>query len=132
MIVDDFADTPSVMSSRAGGSILNRLLCRGRHSLVSTFILSQKLRAFGSLLRVNAQALVIFRLRNGLERDAILEELSGIYDKQTLMEMYKLATAEPYSFWFVNLAAQKVEDMFWYKFLQRMIPTAPSQNVLHE
>ena len=132
VIVDDFADAPSVMSSRAGGSILNRLLCRGRHSLVSTFILSQKLRAFGSLLRVNAQALVIFRLRNGLERDAILEELSGIYDKQTLMEMYQLATSEPYSFWFVNLAAQKVVDMFWYKFLQRMIPTAPSQNVLHE
>ena len=132
VIVDDFADTPSVMSSRAGGSILNRLLCRGRHSLVSTFILSQKLRAFGSLLRVNAQALVIFRLRNGLERDAILEELSGIYDKKTLMEMYTLATAEPYSFWYVNLSASRVEDMFWYRFEQRMIPVAPSQNVLQE
>ena len=96
--------------------------------MISSFILTQKLRLAGSILRVNAQALVIFRLRNGLERDAILEELSGIYDKKTLMEMYTLATAEPYSFMYVNLSASRVEDMFWLKFLQRMIPTnAPSQ-----
>ena len=100
--------------------------------MISTLILTQKLRLAGSILRVNAQALVVFRLRNGLERDAILEELSGIYDKQTLLEMYQLATSEPYSFWFVNLAASRIEDMFWLRFEQRMIPTAPSQNVLHE
>ena len=130
--VDDWADSPQVMASRRGGNALNTLLVRGRHMMISTLILTQKLRLAGSILRVNAQALVVFRLRNGLERDAILEELSGIYDKKTLMEMYKVATAEPFSFWYVNLAASRVEDMFWLRFEQRMIPTAPSQNVLHE
>ena len=67
--------------------------------------------------------MIIFRLRNGLERDAIFEELSGIYDKKTLLEMYAIATQQPYSFLYVNLAASKVEDMFWLKFEQRMIPT---------
>ncbi len=34
-----------------------------------------------------------------------------------------MATAEPYSFWYINLAASKVEDMFSLRFEQRMIPT---------
>ena len=87
----------------------------------------------GSLLRVNAQALIVFRLRNKLELDAIIEELSAVHDKKTLMEMSATATYEPYSFWYINLAASKVEDMFWLRFESRMIPTtAPSQNVLRE
>jgi Cdc6-like AAA superfamily ATPase len=134
LVVDDFADSPSVMSSRAGGSVLNELLVRGRHSQISTYILSQRLRAMGSLLRVNAVGLVVFRLRNRLELDAIIEELSAVYDKKTLMEMYTLATAEPYSFWYVNLAASKIEDMFWLRLEQRMLPThdAAALNSLEE
>ena len=123
IVVDDFADNPAVMSSRAGGSALARLLVRGRHLAVSTIILSQKLRACGNLLRINLQALVVFRLRNRLELDAIIEELSAVYDRKTLMEMYKLSTAAPYSFMYINLAASRVEDMFWLRFEQRMIPT---------
>ena len=57
--------------------------------MISTFVLSQKLRAMGSLLRVNAVGLCVFRLRNALELDAILEELSAIYDKKTLKEIEK-------------------------------------------
>ena len=101
--------------------------------MISSFILTQKLRLAGSILRVNAQALVVFRLRNRLELDAIIEELSAVHNKKTLMEMYTMATAEPFSFWYINLAASKIEDMFWLRFEQRMVPTTtPSQNVLHE
>jgi len=133
IVVDDFASEPCVMSSRAGGSSLNHLLVRGRHLAVSTVILTQKLRACGNLLRINLQALAVFRLRNRLELDAIIEELSAVYDKKTLMEMYKMATADRYSFMYVNLAASNVEDMFWLRFEQRMVPTdAPSQNALEE
>ena len=101
--------------------------------MISSFILTQKLRLAGSILRVNAQALVVFRLRNRLELDAIIEELSAVYDKKVILEMYKLATEEAFSFLYVNLAAQRVQDMFWLRFEQRMIPTdAPSQNVPQE
>ena len=128
IVVDDFSDSPSVMSSRSGGSVLNELLVRGRHSQISTYVLSQRMRANGNLLRVNAVGLVVFRLRNALELDAILEELSAIYDKKTLKEMYQLATAEPYGFFYVNLAASRIEDMFWKNFEQRMIPAAAIEN----
>lgn len=128
IVCDNFSDSPAVMSSRSGGSVLNELLVRGRHSQISTYVLSQRMRANGSLLRVNAVGLVVFRLRNALELDAILEELSAIYDKKTLKEMYQLATAEPYGFFYVNLAASKVEDMFWKSFEQRMIPAAAIAN----
>ena len=77
IIVDDFADDPRVMASRsgaaAGGSMLNTLLVRGRHMEISTFMSVQKMRLAGSMLRVNAQALCVFRLRNRLELDAIIE-----------------------------------------------------------
>ena len=128
IIVDDFADDPRVMASRsgaaAGGSMLNTLLVRGRHMQISTFMSVQKMRLAGSILRVNAQALCVFRLRNRLELDAIIEELSAVYDKNTLMEMYELATRDPYSFWYIHLAAKRREDMFFLRFEKRMIPTS--------
>ena len=122
------------MNSRAGGNALNTLLVRGRHMMISTFVLTQKLRACGTLLRVNAGCIVLFRLRKAMELETCIEELAAIYSKKTLMEMYKLATAEPYSFWYINLAAHRVEDMFWKHFTQRMIPTAaaPAANAIVE
>ena len=101
--------------------------------MISTFVLTQKLRLAGSILRVNAQALIVFRLRNRLELDAIIEKLSAVYDKKTLMEMYQLSIAEPYSFMYVNLFAPRVEDMMWLRFEPRMLPTdVSSPNVLQE
>ena len=97
--------------------------------MISTFILTQKLRLAGSMLMVNAQAMIMFRLWNGLERESIFEELSGIYPKKQLLEMYKLATRKPYSFMYVHLAYPKVENMFWYNFEQRMIPTDTENDV---
>ena len=104
--------------------MLNTLLVRGRHMQISTFMSVQKMRLAGSILRVNAQALCVFRLRNRLELDAIVEKLSAVYDKATLMEMYELATREPFSFWYIHLAAKRREDMFFLRFEKRMIPNS--------
>ena len=98
--------------------------------MISTFALTQKLRAYGNLPHVNAQALIVFRLRNRLELDAIIETLSDVYDKKTLMEMYQLATADPYSFWYVNLATSKTSQMFWLRLEQQIVPGTPSSNAL--
>ena len=108
--------------------MLNTLLVRGRHMQISTFMSVQKLRLAGSILRVNAQAICVFRLRNKLELDAIVEELSAVYSKEQLLEMYELATREPYSFWYVYLAAKRKEDMFYLRFDKRLTPalSAPS------
>ena len=66
----------------------------------------------------------VFRLRNRLELDDIIEELSAVYDKNTLMEMYELATRDPYSFWYVHLAVKRREDMFFLRLEKRMIPAS--------
>jgi hypothetical protein len=116
----------------AGGSMLNTLLVRGRHMQISTFMSVQKLRLAGSILRVNAQALCIFRLRNKLELDAVVEELSAVYSKDQLLEMYELATREPYSFWYIHLAAKRREDMFFLRFEKRMTPQTFQSTVKQE
>ena len=125
VVVDDFADSPVVMSSRAGGSSLNMLLSRGRHIFCSCMLSSQKMRAVGSICRINAQALIVFSQRNKMELDCIIEEVSNYYDKKILLEMYTIATSEPYSFWYINLAASRLDDVFWLRFEQRMIPSTP-------
>ena len=67
----------------------------------------------------------MFRLRNKLELDAIVEELSAVYSKEQLLEMYELATREPYSFWYIYLAAKRREDMFFLRFDKRLTPALP-------
>lgn len=66
VVVDDLADDQRVMASRtgSGGSAINFLLTRGRHSFCSCMLSSQKQKAVGSIARINAQALIIFRLRS--------------------------------------------------------------------
>ena len=66
-----------------------------------------------------------------MELDTILEEVSIYYDK-TLLEIYRLATTERFSFCYINLAASKVEDVFWLRFEQRMIPSGASPNAVQE
>ena len=132
IVVDDFADDPTIMHRQggytSGGSMLNTLFVRGRHSHISTIVSTQKLRLIGTTIRVNAQFLLVWRLRNRLELQALLEELSAVYPVKTLEEMYNLATEEPYSFWYINLTAKKKDDMFFLRFEQRMVPSIKSQS----
>ena len=86
----------------------------------------------GNIIRINLQALIIFKLRSAIGLDTILEEVSIYYDRSTLLEMYPLATAEPYSFWYINLAASKIEDVFWLRFERRMVPSGTTPNALQE
>jgi len=44
-----------------------------------------------------------------------------VYDKNTLLEMYKTATDDPYSFMFVRLDAKTRRDMFWLRFEARLV-----------
>ena len=134
IVVDDFADDQRVMASRtgSGGSAINTLLTRGRHIFCSVMLSSQKQKTIGSIARINAQALIIFRLRSKAELDAILSEVSNFYPVRTLLEMYELAVNdEPYSFWYINLAASRLEDVFWLRFEKRMLVT-DAANALQE
>ena len=102
---------------------MNSLLAWGRHAFVSCLISSQKWKLASPLIRVNMLFLLVWRLRNRLELQSLLEEISAVYPVKVLEEMYELAVSEPHSFWYILLTAKKREDMFYLRFESEMTPT---------
>ena len=110
ILVDDFADDPSFSRN---SKLLHSLFTRGRHSMISTIVATQKFVAIHPIIRTNATELYVYRLRNQRDLDAFLEELIALYDKETLLKLYQYATDAPVSFVYVKLKAQNRNDMFY-------------------
>jgi hypothetical protein len=62
----------------------------------------------------------VFRLRNYGDLESFIEEVSAVYPKKTILEIYNMATDEPYSFLYVNLRAKKKSDTFYIQFEKRI------------
>ena len=126
VVLDDLADRGDILQTRqgaaAGGSWLVTLATRGRHFGVSWLVSSQVFNLIGTVIRKNCRCMAVWRLRNAKEVETLCEELSGVYDKNTLLEMYRTATAEPYSFMFCRLDAKTRETMFFLRFESRLVP----------
>ena len=76
-------------------------------------VATQKFNALHPIIRVNASELFVFRLRNNQDLQKNIDEVSALIDKQTLLEMYKMATKEAYSFLYIKLTAKDINDMFY-------------------
>ena len=126
VVLDDLADRGDILQKRqgaaSGGSWLVSLATRGRHFGVSWIVSSQVLNLVGAVIRKNCRCMCVWRLRNHKEVETLCDELSGVYDKNTLMELYREATAEPFSFMFVRLDAKTRDTMFYLRFESRLIP----------
>ena len=61
-------------------------------------------------------------MRNRKERGAVLDELSSVYPRQFLELFYEEATAKKHSFLYINLLADRREDMFYKNFGYRLLP----------
>ena len=118
IVVDDFADSPSFTRH---SKLLHSLYTRGRHLMISTITATQVFNALSPIIRKNITQLYVYKLRNYRDLEAVLEELSALTDKKTLLEMYNMATKEPYSFWYINLIAKRISDMFYIKFNQKLV-----------
>lgn len=118
IIVDDLADDRKATH----GPHLKQLFLRGRHSLISTFVLTQKYRLLDNSIRINATALLAFRSRSVADKDAILEENAALIGKKPLEELLDHATSKPFSFLFVDLMASDTQDMFYRGFAAKLIP----------
>ena len=118
IIIDDFADSPEFSRH---SKLLHALYTRGRHSMISTITATQKFSSIHPLIRVNATELYIYRLRNYKDLETFIDEVSAVADKKTLMELYNLATSEPYSFLYVKLTAKTKNDMFFIRFDKKLI-----------
>jgi hypothetical protein len=117
IIVDDFADDPSFSRH---SKLLHSLFTRGRHSSISTIVSTQTNTSVGQIIRVNATFICVYRLRNQKYLDAFLDEVSGTVGRKELLELYNLATKEPYSFLYINLVSPKINDMFYINFNQKI------------
>ena len=96
--------------------MLHALFTRGRHSQISTFVATQKFNALATILRVNADSLYVFRLRNYSDLQTFIDEVSAIIDKQVLLQMYKIATDIDFGFLTVKLTSRNKKEMFMIKF----------------
>ena len=76
-------------------NLLKTLFFQGRHYKVSIILVSQKLKAIPSSLRVNASHLICFNLRNKSEEQDFFDENSCIED---IASKYNRATSEKYNF----------------------------------
>ena len=118
-VIDDFSDRYDVM--HAAANILTTLFIRGRHFGSSCWLSSQKLTAISPIARVNFRFVLVWRLRSAREIEALVEELSALYPKQILYDMYEQAVEEPHSFWYVNMVAKSKQDMFYLRFEYKMV-----------
>ena len=71
--------------------------------MISTITATQIYKGVSPVIPKNMTHLFIYRLRNYGDLEAIVEEMSAIYDKTTLLQIYHEAIDEPYSFLYINL-----------------------------
>jgi GTPase SAR1 family protein len=116
IVIDDFADDRAFSRN---SSLLHSLYTRGRHSFISTITATQVFNALAPIIRKNATELYCYRLRNYKDLETLVEELSALCSKKDLLEMYKEATDEPYSFWYINLCSKDINNMFYIRFDHR-------------
>ena len=131
VVLDDLADRGDILTKRQGGdkgSWLISLATRGRHFGVTWIISSQVLNLVGTVIRKNCRCMCVWRLRNRKEVETLCEELSGVYDAKTILDLYTHSTQEPFSFMFVRLDAKTRRDMFWLRFEARLLPKEESED----
>ena len=70
---------------------------------------------------MNATELFVYRLRNYRDLETFIEEVSAVYDKKTLLDLYNAATEEPHSFLYVKLTAKNKDEMLFKRFDHKLM-----------
>lgn len=113
IVIDDHSDDLNFVRH---SQLLHSLATRGRHQAISLILSTQKYRSLANIIRLNSSSLYVFKLKNQTELDSFVEENSALLDKKTLLEMYKQATREPYSFFYININSKDINKMFFIRF----------------
>ena len=83
IFIDDFAESQEFLRN---SKLLHALYTKGRHANISTITSVQMYKSLAPIIRKNATAIFIFRLRNQGDMDAILDELGALADKKTIQK----------------------------------------------
>ena len=74
--------------------------------MISTITSTQIYKQISPIVRKSMTHLFIYRLRDYVDSESIVEELGAIYDKKTLLQIYHEAVGEDYSFLYVEFNVQ--------------------------
>ena len=116
IVIDDWADDEQ-LSRRP--KLLNQLYIRGRHNMISTITSTQTFRAIDNIIRINITEFYVFRLRSQHDLEACVEEISALSGKQTLLNIYNVATSEDYYFLYVKLNSKSKNELFYIRYEKR-------------
>lgn len=96
-----FDDCIHVIKSKQA-SLITKLATQNRHMNITNVYLLQKWNTYmPTLIRSNLDCIVFFRTENKAELDSFVKEIGT--DDEKLLQLYEYATAEPYSFLFINM-----------------------------
>ena len=112
-MIHDFADETNFARK---SQLSHQLYNSGRHYLISTITSTQVYKQISPIVRKHMTHLFICRLSNYGDLEAIVEELSATYDKNTPLQIYHEAVSEEYSFLNVNLIQTCKRKMFMTRF----------------
>ena len=91
--------------------------------MISTITSTQVYMQIPPIVRKNMTHLFIYRLRNYGDLESIVEELSAIYVKETLLQIYHEAVSEDYGFLYVNFISKDKRKMSMARFERYLIPS---------
>ena len=116
-------------------SLLNQLYVRGRHNALTVITSVQAYRALSRITRVDSRQLFFLKMTNYKEIETMTEELAAMLinkkmladakdvaeAERLLLEIYNEATEEQFSFLYVNLMKQDINEVFMKNFTHRII-----------
>ena len=85
IVIDDFADDTDFTRK---SQLLHQLYIGGRHYMTSTITSTQVYKQISPIVRKCMTHFFIYRLRNYGDLESIVEELSAVYYKKTLLNIY--------------------------------------------
>ena len=63
--------------------------------MISAITATHEFSAIHPMIRINATELFAYKLRNYKDLETFVDEVSAVYDKKTLLQLYNTATSEP-------------------------------------
>ena len=91
--------------------------------MISTITSTQVYKQISPIVRNNMTHIFIYRLRNYNDLESVVEELSAIYDKKTLLQIYHEAVSEDCSFLYVILMNKDNRNMLMQIFTKYVTPS---------
>jgi len=88
---------------KTSSNSINTLSTRFRHYEMSIMIFTQSFRAVSTMIRSNAQNVMIFRQQSSKELEKIAEEYADLCgDEATFLKYYNIAHSEAYQFLYID------------------------------